>query len=569
MDQGGQGTTAQVLDCTLRDGGYYCDWDFEDSTVRRYLDAVTASGVQYVEIGFRSRTNEGFAGKFKFCSDELVERLIRAESVKTAVMIDGKDFIDDGVVAHDDLARLFAPKSGSRVDIVRITVSPSILSGVVEIGKFLAGLGYEVSANLMQASVLSDELVRDVARTLNQSEIGIMYLADSFGGLNPARTSRLFEIVRESFSGRLGFHGHDNLGLALANSIAAMETGVDLIDSSLRGMGRGPGNLRTEQLLLYMRFHLGRDEMDVAPLFEVVSTEFRDLQDHYLWGMSLPYMLSSVYNIHPTFAQRLLQGERYSPIEVIRTLESLHRSESGARFDTDALTEALRDRFSTIDSPLSVTELPEYRPGLPISNPIESRPVLLLASGPSLHRHADAINDFVRKRNPIVVECNAHEDIEPGTDHYCVFTNSRRLDQLVHVVERARSRVVLGMPTIDGRVANSLQGKEIYGYPSQVRGGRFEASVEGCIIPHDVVAMTALAFSDQLGAGSIFVCGFDGYGTNSNDSASMKRDERSLLDKEMATFLRLFDESQTSGSKLISLTPTAFDLETQSIYGYL
>lgn len=560
----------QVLDCTLRDGGYYCDWDFEDSTVRRYIDAVILSGVQYLEIGFRSRGSKGFAGKFKFCSDELVESLIRDESIKVAVMIDGKDFIQDGEVAHDDLSRLFLPKSKSRIDIVRITASPPILDSVVQMSAILDSLGYTVSVNLMQASVLSDQAISEIAGALDESAAAIMYVADSFGGLSPSRTTRLFEILRDNFSRRLGFHGHDNLGLALANSIAAMEAGADLIDSSLRGMGRGPGNLRTEQLLFYMCFELERNDFDVAPLFDIVSTEFGELHDRHGWGMSLPYMLSGVYNLHPMYAQRLLQGVRYSSIEVIRTLESLHRSGSGSQFHIQELTGALRNRFSEIATPLQVTALPGYRGGFPIPRLAKTRPVLLLASGASLCRHADAINEFIRKLDPFVIECNAHEEIAPGQDHYCIFTNTRRLEKFGPIVERSRRNVILGMPTIDETIAGYLQEKELYRYSCEIQEGKFGATRNGCVIPHDVVAMAALALCAQTNARMIFLCGVDGYGSKEINPETIGWDERISLNREMEIFFGLFKENPvSSATKLISLTPTLFDLETESIYAYL
>src|SRR3989338_3608509 len=114
----------EILDCTLRDGGYYCNWDFEDSTVKRYLDWVTSAGIHIVEAGFRSGVKPGFAGKYKFCRDPLLEKLFSDRRVRVAVMIDGKDYIQTtGDIDRESLLELFRPKPESLVEMVRITAT--------------------------------------------------------------------------------------------------------------------------------------------------------------------------------------------------------------------------------------------------------------------------------------------------------------------------------------------------------------------------------------------------------------------------------------------------------------
>lgn len=569
MTSASQGALS-VLDCTLRDGGYYCDWDFDDDMVRRYLDGIVASGIRLVEMGFRSRSSRGFAGKYKFCPDALIADCL-PDGMRVAVMIDGKDFVQKGKeIAEDRLLDLFAPKPESRVDIVRITATEAIVPGVAEIARVLRHLGYTVSVNLMQASVLTDAAIGAVAGALDDSPVDILYIADSFGGLTPSRTSRLFALHMKNFSRDLGFHGHDNLGLALANSIAAVDSGATLVDCSLLGMGRGAGNLRTEQLLLYLRFQLQRTDLDVAPLFEIVSTDFAKLQDRYGWGASLPYMLSAVYDLHPTYAQKLLQGGRYSSMEVIRTLEALHRKGAGTGFRSEELALALQDRFAELASPCRVVDLPGYRSGLPIGQAAPSRPVLLLASGPSIRRHAAAINDFIRRRNPIVIECNAHELIDAGPDHCCIFTNHQRLEQFGPIVSRTRGKVVLGMPVIERAIMGYLDGKAVHAYPCTVRDGAFEANSEGCLIPYDVVTMAALALALQTNPKTVFLCGVDGYSEAEPGEDTLSLAERMMMNREMEAFFRLARSSQgLAGTELISLTPTAFDIHTESIYAYL
>ena len=239
----------KILDCTLRDGGYYCSWDFDDSMVRRYLAAMEASGIDMVELGFRANTIDGFAGKYAFCRDEMLRELTAEYSFEIAVMIDGKNFIEGSQVDQGALSALFAPSVESPIDLIRITSTVTTAEPVAEMADVLHALGYAVSVNIMRTSMLSEEEIALVGRFLADSKASVAYLADSFGGLLPHETARKVASLKDAFGRQVGFHPHDNLGLALANSLAAMDSGADVVDSSVLGMGRGAGNLRTEQLL--------------------------------------------------------------------------------------------------------------------------------------------------------------------------------------------------------------------------------------------------------------------------------------------------------------------------------
>ena len=67
--------TLQILDCTFRDGGYYCDWHFDKPIVQKYLSAVSAAKVNIVEIGFRFINQKEFLGPFAYSTDDFLNSL--------------------------------------------------------------------------------------------------------------------------------------------------------------------------------------------------------------------------------------------------------------------------------------------------------------------------------------------------------------------------------------------------------------------------------------------------------------------------------------------------------------
>ena len=564
-------TEVTVLDCTLRDGGYYTDWDFEDGTVARYLDAVAAAGVDIVEIGFRSNSTEGYAGKYLFCRDALVEKLFADRPLRAAVMIDGKDFIlPNGSVDHAGVRALFAPALESHVDLVRMTASRSSLDGVLEVAATVKSLGYEISINLMRGSLLSPAEVAGAARLMNPDFVDVFYLADSFGGLSPDATRALVQAMKENFVGRVGFHPHDNMGLALANTLAAISEGADYVDGSILGMGRGAGNLRTEQLLLFLGLCEGDERFKPSALFNIVEHDFAELLDRHRWGVHLPYMLSGVYNVHPTYAQRLLGvSVRYSPMEVIQVLEAVHDTGQAAAFSPELLSVALRDR-SMSGAVVPVTELSGYRPGIPVVE--ESREFLVLASGPSVRERSDDINRFIGEHDPVVIECNYQGAISTGHHHYPVFLNHRRLHKFSHDLTEVRHRVVLGMSGVEADLMGELEGLESWHYPYRVADGVFSVTDEECVIPFDAVGMYAIGIAMCMGASRIFLCGFDGYLHDFNGGRGSLLKEEITAHREMEAFSSLLREHpDVTGGRVhvASLTPTTYDLPRDSLYRYI
>jgi 4-hydroxy 2-oxovalerate aldolase len=566
---------AEILDCTIRDGGYYCKWDFDDDTVARYLGAVVQAGVHIVEIGFRSKPRAGFAGKYKFCPDGALKRLFanHVDRVRVAVMIDGKDFLlPAGSVDRKNLKECFGSKTDSVVEMVRITATRATLDSVLEIGKWLQGLGYAVSINVMQASLLSEKDLAGIAQRIEESGMDYMVLADSFGGLTPEETRPRFLAIKQHFTRCAGFHGHDNLGLALSNSLAAIEAGAGMVDCALLGMGRGAGNLRTELLLLYLQEKRDRRDLNLTPLFEVASTDFARLHEQYRWGpgvpgRSLPYPLSGMYNTHPMYAQHLLQTHRYSQPEILKVLEDLRGNTS---FSEQKLSNSLKKRSANIRDKVPVTKLKGYRPGLPPLKPN----VLVLGSGASVRKRAPDIQEYIGKYKPVVIECNVQKEIKSADEHCSLFTNYRRLEEhLSNLTTAKRRRVVLGMDEVGGETARSLDRlEEVFHYPYRVGEGRFVAGPDGCVIPSDVVAMFAFALAMQSGASILHLCGFDGYlpePDRRGDARMIVETEKMEMQREMVEFLHIFSH-QCKETRLVSLTPTAYPtIEQGSLYAEL
>jgi 4-hydroxy 2-oxovalerate aldolase len=311
----------EILDCTLRDGGYNNLWDFSDALVRRYLAALDRTGVTWVEMGYRSPASSGPAGAYRYCTDQLLSTRADGLSLRLAVMIDGKAICQP---ESGGVRALFGPRAQSPVDLVRIAATILLLPNLLPVCASLKQLGYRVAVNLMQASEKSPEELRQAAAFMNASDADMLYLADSFGSMTPASVRPRIEAIAAAFTRQIGFHAHDNLGLALANTLTAIDGGASIVDSSVRGMGRGAGNTRTEQLLAALAQD-GDEKFNAEPLIPLVDEDFRALQKRYGWGPTMPYLFTGSHRIHPTYAQELSSRgfDDSSATEILAELKDL------------------------------------------------------------------------------------------------------------------------------------------------------------------------------------------------------------------------------------------------------
>jgi len=222
---------AIILDCTFRDGGYKTDWHFDHDQVQRHIAGTTAD---VVEIGYRADAATGH-GPYRCCLDYQIDQLHIPAGKLLAVMVNANEWTPD----------LFGKKS--RIDIVRVAAHLESLFASEAIARHLRRLGYFVTLNIMQAHRAPDSVF------CREYAADVVYFADSFGCMSARQVARIVQMLKR-YNHRIGFHGHNNTGRALSNTLAAMHAGAMWLDASVNGIGRGAGNADLEELLR----HLGR-----------------------------------------------------------------------------------------------------------------------------------------------------------------------------------------------------------------------------------------------------------------------------------------------------------------------
>jgi 4-hydroxy 2-oxovalerate aldolase len=281
----------KVLDCTIRDGGLINKWQFSDDFVKKVFQSLSRAGVDYMEIGYKS-SEKYFSrvenGAWKFCTDDDIKRVIgeQSGSMKLSAMADiGR--IDAGDIP---------PKSESVLDMIRVACYAHETDKGISLAHHCQDKGYEVTINLMAVSKVIDRDLDEALNDLSKSSVPVIYLVDSFGAMYSEQIHFLAKKYFEAMPGKeLGIHTHNNQQLAFANTIEAIITGINRIDATIYGMGRGAGNCPLELLLSFLK----NPKFDIGPVLEVIQELFIPMKAEVEWGYHIPYMITGILNEHP------------------------------------------------------------------------------------------------------------------------------------------------------------------------------------------------------------------------------------------------------------------------------
>ena len=133
----------EVLDCTLRDGGYYNNWDFSLDLVKDYMKAISLSGVKYIELGFKSFSSKSFRGSNWYTTENYINSLIIPNNLKVSVMVNASQIIMQNDL-ESSVRKLFVKKSNSKIQLVRVASHEHELDKTFKIIKILKKLEYKL-----------------------------------------------------------------------------------------------------------------------------------------------------------------------------------------------------------------------------------------------------------------------------------------------------------------------------------------------------------------------------------------------------------------------------------------
>jgi 4-hydroxy 2-oxovalerate aldolase len=507
----------KILDCTLRDGGYYTNWDFDPTLVENYLRSINKLPIEYLEVGYRSPFQKVYKGQFFFLPQYLMERLKSFTEKKLVIILNEKD------VMREQVVDLLKPCLGI-ISMVRIAIDPIHFSRALGLAAEIKKMGFEVGFNVMYMSTWNKnkEMLHQLPEVRGLADY--FYMVDSFGGVYPENVKDIFNLIKSKVDVKIGFHGHNNLELALINTLTAIDCGAEIVDSTISGMGRGAGNLKTELLLTALN---GKSdlEVDFNALSSVVDG-FSKLQREYDWGTNLPYMVSGANSLPQNKVMDWVTKRFYSFNSIIRALNNQSKG--------------LQDNM----------EFPNFEP-----NKMADK-VLIIGGGKLATNHAEAIRQLIiKEKNTIIIHVSSknvkpYADLENRQIHCLIGNEGHRLEAIYYNLKsKNRIAVLPPFPRIMGSYIPTFFKNKSY----QLTNINF---VEG---NNESVTAIAIQIALDLKAKKIMFAGYDGYNLN------LTQHELELFNENQ----KLFSKLKTYPCSLVSLTPTKYNITEVSVYSLL
>lgn len=530
----------KLLDCTLRDGGYYNAWDFDLALIEDYLRAMAAISVDFIELGFRGFPKERFRGACAYTTDNFIQTLPIPDGLNIGVMVNASEIVNYPEGIETALAKLFAPAANSPVSLVRIPCHFFEFEATLEACRWLKEQGYRVGINIMQIADRSLDEIERLATLASNYPLDVLYFADSMGSMSPEQTSEIIRSLRLGWQGELGIHTHDNMGGALANSLQAIQDSASWIDGTVMGMGRGAGNVKTEYLALELSPLRPDRPCNITPLMGTINKYFAPMQQKYGWGSNTYYYLAGKYGIHPTYIQEMLTNASYVEEDILGVIDHL-KSSGGKKFNLNTL-EAARNFY--VGEPMGT-----WSPATLIAE----REVLILGTGPGVTKHKKALEDYIHSKHPVVIALNTQTHIDSELIDLRTACHPVRLlaDCAEHV--KLPQPLVIPASMLPDSVCKALESKKMLDFGLAVQTETFHFEENYCVLPTSMVIAYTLAIATSGKASRILLAGFDGYEADDPRNHEM--------DNLLANFIQL-----PFVPPLQAVTPTRYSISSTSIY---
>ena len=312
----------------MRDGGYYTDWNFPYKIVDSYLKTVSKLPISIVELGYLSDSTTDSYGPFYHLNKEtlLFARKILNKKQKIFAMVNSKE-----IKNSKQLISLISEKS-KLIDGIRFAIDPKKVKQFLKILKPARSKFKKISfnINLMYLSKWYTDL--NFSNKLIRSLIGnvdTVSIVDSYGSMLPNQISNFLKKIKTNKI-KFGCHFHNNCGLALASTLAAIDNGCEVADSTFLGMGRGAGNAETELLLA-----LKSPENSKLSGFEInnLIEKLEPLKTRLKWGSSFSYAFSAREGYSQSKMMDLIQKRRLDPSIAVKALMNSDTNINRVKFE--------------------------------------------------------------------------------------------------------------------------------------------------------------------------------------------------------------------------------------------
>jgi 4-hydroxy 2-oxovalerate aldolase len=307
--------TPRLTDTTLRDGSHAMRHQFTREQVRAVAQTLDKAGIPVLEVTH----GDGLAGSSIQYGFSLTNEMDLIEEARSAVI-------------NARIAALLLPGIGTKkelkeaiergIQVVRIATQCTEADISQQHFGMAKEMGLEAVGFLMMSHMREPDFLAEQALLMESYGADCVYVVDSAGALLPEGAATRVRALKDALNIQVGFHAHNNLGLAIGNTLAAIDAGADQVDGTLRGLGAGAGNAATE-LIAATLDKLGYDHdwdvfglLDAAEFVVAPFMPFQPIPDRD----SIAIGYAGVYSTFLLHAKRLGQQYGIDPLEILMEL---------------------------------------------------------------------------------------------------------------------------------------------------------------------------------------------------------------------------------------------------------
>lgn len=308
----------RLLDCTLRDGGHVNNAMFGKDNIQKIVETLVLSNTDIVELGFLKDGKYSEDESNYSTIEDVRKNIIKPkENQKYSVMI-RPDWYDISQLTEND----------GTIEYIRFAFYLKDAELTENYCKIVKELGYKPILNPVNILGYTDEELETVILLIQKIHPYGATIVDTFGSMEIDSLKKIYELFENNLQEDivLGLHLHENMTSAylLVQYFLSIkkERRKVIIDGSLLGMGRIPGNLCIEELMSYMNEKQGK-HYQLKPVLKCISECIEPIKEQIPWGYNPAYFFSGKYKVHRSYAEYYLRKEKLSLDQIYELMEKL------------------------------------------------------------------------------------------------------------------------------------------------------------------------------------------------------------------------------------------------------
>lgn len=409
----------EILDCTLRDGGFINNWEFGKDCIINIVERLSLANIDIIEIGYLREKAKEDVNSTQFPNTKFVNNLIPKHVYEKTKIVAILDF---GACSIDNIY----PASECHLHGIRLTFKRSEIDSAFSFAEKLQSKGYEVYIQPVNIMDYSSSEILNLTEKSNKINPASLCLVDTYGFMDKRDLVKRFYLLDSNLAPqiKIGYHSHNNFQLAYSNSVELIDQQTKrniILDTSVFGMGKGAGNANTELIAYYIN-QRENDKYDIDQLLEIADIYIEKEREKHFWGYTLLYYIAAAVRVHHSYVKFLLDKKTLSVKSIKEILVSLDEDKKTS-YDEEHIIKKYNEYQSvTINDSDTIKKL---------SDMFKNKKILLIASGLNSVNENDNIRSFINKNDPLIISVNHIPSL--FTPNYVFVSNAKRYAQLSYV----------------------------------------------------------------------------------------------------------------------------------------